>query len=112
MGGFAALSPPDGREPDRAMLGDAGSRLRHRGPDDGGLLVEPGIGFAFRRLSIGDLATGHQPLANDDGTCAIVFNGEGYNHAELRPELIRRGYRYRTPGGTETARHAYEGSRG
>ncbi len=57
----------------------------HRGPDDEGVYTSGGIGLGMRRLSIIDLATGHQPLSNEDGTVWIVFNGEIYNHSELRP---------------------------
>jgi asparagine synthase (glutamine-hydrolysing) len=82
--------------------------LRHRGPDDAGSLVCGPIALGFRRLSIVDLARGHQPMANEDGTVWIVFNGEIYNHADLRPALERRGHRYRTQSDTETILHLYE----
>ncbi len=108
MCGFAAYHHPEGRTPDRAWLEAAASLLRHRGPDDEGVLAEPGAGLAFRRLSIVDVATGHQPLANEDGTVWIAFNGEIYNHTELRAELERAGHRYRTRSDTETLVHAYE----
>ena len=62
----------------------------------------------MRRLSIVDLATGHQPISNEDGTLWIVFNGEIYNHRELREDLITRGHRYRTHSDTETIVHLYE----
>jgi asparagine synthase (glutamine-hydrolysing) len=80
----------------------------HRGPDDEGYLAEPPAGFGFRRLSIVDLAGGHQPMSNEDGTVWIIFNGEIYNHADLRPDLERRGHRYRTRSDTETIVHLYE----
>jgi len=82
--------------------------LRHRGPDDQGRLISGPVGLAFRRLSIVDLAGGHQPMANEDGTIWIVFNGEIYNHPELRPVLERRGHRYATNSDTETILHLYE----
>ena len=82
--------------------------LRHRGPDGAGLWVEGPVGLGHRRLAIVDVAGGHQPMANEDQTVWIVFNGEIYNHAELRPELEARGHRYRTRSDTETILHLYE----
>jgi asparagine synthase (glutamine-hydrolysing) len=82
--------------------------LAHRGPDGEGMMVEGPIGIAHRRLAIVDLAGGHQPMSNEDGSIWIVFNGEIYNHADLRPELIARGHRYRTRSDTETILHLYE----
>src|SRR5262245_40559301 len=108
MCGIAAFFDPDGRAPERAWLEAAAATLTHRGPDDAGVLVEPGAGLAFGRLSIVDLATGHQPLANEDESVWIVYNGEVYNHADLRAELEARGHRYRTRSDTETIVHAYE----
>ncbi len=108
MCGFAAFHHPEGRTPERGWLEAAARLLRHRGPDDEGLLAEPGAGLAFRRLAIVDVAAGHQPLANEDGTVWIAFNGELYNHSELRTELERAGHRYRTHSDTETLVHAYE----
>ncbi len=80
----------------------------HRGPDDEGLYVEGRVGLGMRRLSIIDLATGHQPISNEDGTIWIVFNGEIYNHAALRERLIASGHRFRTQCDTETIVHLYE----
>ena len=80
----------------------------HRGPDDEGVYVDGPVGIAMRRLSIVDLATGHQPLSNEDGTVWIVFNGEIYNHATLRKDLEAKGHQYRTNSDTETIVHAYE----
>src|SRR5215813_1793229 len=80
----------------------------HRGPDDDGIFAQGRIGLGMRRLSIVDLATGHQPICNEDETMWIVFNGEIYNHAELRPGLEARGHRYRTHSDTETIIHLYE----
>ena len=80
----------------------------HRGPDDDGFYVSGPIGLGMRRLSIVDLARGHQPISNEDETAWIVFNGEIYNHAELREQLQARGHRYRTNSDTETIVHLYE----
>src|SRR5689334_23196080 len=82
--------------------------IRHRGPDDEGTFISGPITLGFRRLSIVDLARGHQPMSNEDGTLWIVFNGEIYNHPELRPILEQRGHRYSTNSDTETILHLYE----
>lgn len=82
--------------------------LYHRGPDGEGLWVDKSIGLGHRRLAIVDLAGGHQPMANEDQTVWIVFNGEIYNHAALRPGLEARGHHYRTRSDTETILHLYE----
>jgi len=82
--------------------------LVHRGPDEAGLYIDEHAGLAHRRLSIVDLASGQQPLSNEDGTVWVVFNGEIYNHAEVRPELETAGHRYKTRCDTETIVHAYE----
>jgi asparagine synthase (glutamine-hydrolysing) len=80
----------------------------HRGPDEGGLHLEPGVGFGHRRLSIIDLATGQQPLFNEDGSVVVVFNGEIYNYQELIPELQAAGHRFKTRSDTEVIVHAWE----
>ena len=82
--------------------------LRHRGPDGEGLWVEGPVGLGMRRLAIVDVAGGHQPMTNEDQTVWIVYNGEIYNHAALRPELERRGHSYQTRSDTETILHLYE----
>ena len=82
--------------------------LTHRGPDDAGLYLNDGVGLGHRRLSIVDLGGGRQPMANEDDRVWIVFNGEIYNHRDLRPGLEERGHRYRTVSDTETIIHLYE----
>ena len=82
--------------------------LEHRGPDDEGFHSEGNIGLAMRRLSIIDLATGHQPISNEDGSIWIVFNGEIYNFQELREGLIRKGHVFKTKSDTEAIVHLYE----
>ncbi len=82
--------------------------MTHRGPDDEGIYNAGPVGLGIRRLSIIDLTTGHQPLSNEDGSLWIVFNGEIYNHAELRAQLEARGHLYRTHSDTETIVHLYE----
>ncbi len=84
------------------------STLSHRGPDDEGYYHNDHVGLGFRRLSIIDLSTGHQPLSNEDGTVWIVFNGEIYNYRELRSDLLARGHRFSTLTDTEVIVHAYE----
>jgi asparagine synthase (glutamine-hydrolysing) len=93
---------------ERARLTSMRDVLAHRGPDDSGLYCDGYAGLAHRRLSIVDLAQGHQPLANEDGTVHVAFNGEIYNHADIRPRLEAAGHRYRTRSDTETIVHAYE----
>jgi len=82
--------------------------LRHRGPDGEGLWIEGPVGLGMRRLAIVDVAGGRQPMANEDGTAWIVYNGEVYNHAALRSGLEQRGHSYRTRSDTETILHLYE----
>jgi asparagine synthase (glutamine-hydrolysing) len=82
--------------------------LRHRGPDDHGIFVSRPISLGFRRLSIVDLAGGHQPMSNEDESVWVVFNGEIYNHPELRLEMQQRGRQYATNSDTETILHLYE----
>ncbi len=80
----------------------------HRGPDEGGLHIEPGVGLGHRRLSIIDLSTGQQPLFNEDGSVVVVFNGEIYNFQQLVPELEALGHSFRTHSDTEVIVHAWE----
>ena len=80
----------------------------HRGPDEGGLHLEPGVGLGHRRLSIIDLSSGQQPLFNEDGSVVVVFNGEIYNFQQLVPELEALGHVFRTHSDTEVIVHAWE----
>jgi asparagine synthase (glutamine-hydrolysing) len=82
--------------------------LAHRGPDSTGRLVENGLGIGFRRLAIVDLATGDQPIANEDGSVVLFCNGEIFNHAVLRAELVAGGHRFRTRSDVEVIVHLYE----
>jgi len=81
---------------------------KHRGPDDHGVYVDGNAGLGFNRLSIIDLSGGHQPMSNEDGTVWVIFNGEIYNFAGLREELIQKGHRFTTRSDTETIVHAWE----
>lgn len=109
MCGISGLFDPQGtRDFDRALLSRINNIQSHRGPDEDGLHLEPGLGLGHRRLSVIDLSTGQQPLFNEDGSVAIVFNGEIYNFRELVPELQALGYRFRTRSDTEVIVHAWQ----
>jgi asparagine synthase (glutamine-hydrolysing) len=107
--GIAGIVATDGLHPDEPQRA---IRMRdvmtYRGPDGAGLFADDHAVLAHRRLSIVDLAGGHQPLANEDERIWISFNGEIYNHASVRPGLEQAGHRYRTRSDTETIVHAYE----
>jgi asparagine synthase (glutamine-hydrolysing) len=96
------------RAPDREAVARMSGRLVHRGPDDDGLFHEGPVALAARRLSIIDLAGGHQPIENEDGSAVVVQNGEIYNYRELKRELEGRGHRFATDCDTEVLVHAYE----
>src|SRR5438874_7021337 len=96
------------RRVQRDTLAAMNAQLVHRGPDDDGFFVEGNVGLAMRRLSIIDVRTGHQPISNEDESLWIVYNGEIYNHQDLRSKLEARGHRYRTRSDTETIVHLYE----
>ncbi len=82
--------------------------LRHRGPDDEGIFAGPGIGLGHRRLSIIDVAGGHQPISNEDGSIWVLLNGEIYNYPELSTGLLARGHKFATHSDTEAIVHLYE----
>lgn len=102
------VSRHDDRPVNEAMLRYMNDIMRHRGPDDAGLFIDQRAGLAMRRLSIIDLATGHQPIANEDDSIWIVFNGEIYNHLEIRRTLEAKGHIFTTQSDTEVIVHAYE----
>jgi asparagine synthase (glutamine-hydrolysing) len=108
MCGIAGVLTFDGRPVDAEVLAAMTLALRHRGPDDEGCFVDGEIGLGARRLSIVDLAGGHQPMANEAGTVWVVQNGEIYNFPELRRELEERGRHFRTRSDTEAILHVYE----
>src|ERR1700694_4609947 len=89
---------PTSEAVDEPTLRRMADTIQHRGPDDDGYFVSPDrqVGFGFRRLSIVDLATGDQPMSNEDNSVWLVFNGEIYNHADHRPRLAARGPRFRS----------------
>lgn len=96
------------REIDRGLLIAMNQTQHHRGPDETGMHTEPGVGLAHKRLSIIDLSTGQQPLFNEDGSVAVVFNGEIYNFTELMSELQMLGHTFHTRSDTEVIVHAWE----
>ena len=109
MCGLAGIFDTCGQRPiDGDLLAAMTAALVHRGPDDGGTFQAPGVGLGHRRLSIIDLASGHQPLFNEDGTVAVTYNGEIYNFGELIGELRDRGHVFRTRCDTEVIVHAWE----
>lgn len=93
---------------DREELFRMTERIAHRGPDDSGYHLRAHVGLGHRRLAIVDLAGGRQPLSNEDDSVVIVYNGEVYNHLDLRRELLARGHRFKTRSDTEAIVHAYE----
>ena len=108
IAGFHLTATSQRPEQQTATLRAMCDTIVHRGPDDHGYYVQDGCGLGMRRLSIIDLSTGHQPIANEDETVWIVFNGEIYNFGALREELIAKGHRFRTRSDTETIVHLYE----
>src|SRR5205085_1325229 len=104
--GIVGLNPRE--TVDEARLKRMRDVLRHRGPDGEGLWIDGPVGLGHRRLSIIDVAGGAQPMSNEDGSVWITYNGEVYNHAELRPGLEARGHVYRSRSDTETILHLYE----
>ena len=107
MCGIHGLVNLDGRRVEPELLSRMGRITTHRGPDDEGLHVDGNAGIAMRRLSIIDLAGGHQPLSNADGTLWLVCNGEIYNYCELRAELQTRGHHFKTGSDSEVLLHGY-----
>ncbi|MBN8279077.1 MAG: asparagine synthase (glutamine-hydrolyzing) [Gammaproteobacteria bacterium] len=105
---YGEIALPGGVPPDREVLRAMGRAIVHRGPDDDGLHVDSEAAIGLRRLSIIDVATGHQPIANEDGTVVVVCNGEIYNFRELRQRLTAAGHRFRTGSDVEVIVHLYE----
>jgi len=109
MCGITGIFDTRGSAPiDRATLQRMNDSQLHRGPDEGSLHIEPGVGLGHRRLSIIDIANGQQPLFNEDGSVVVVFNGEIYNYQQLIPELQALGHVFHTKSDTEVIVHAWE----
>ncbi|MBV8357367.1 MAG: asparagine synthase (glutamine-hydrolyzing) [Deltaproteobacteria bacterium] len=108
MCGIAGLINMDGRPADRTVLRNMVAFLGHRGPDESGVFTDESVGLAHSRLSIIDIATGQQPMANSDRSIWISFNGEIFNYSELRDELRVKGWQFATASDTEVLLHLYE----
>ncbi len=108
MCGILAVYRQDRHPVSASLLESMCEEMRHRGPDDDGYFNKGHAGLGFRRLSIIDLDTGHQPIANEDGTVYVILNGEIYNYRELRSDLEARGHRFSTSSDTEVIVHLYE----
>jgi len=109
MCGIAGIFEWERREDmSREFVHGMNEAQKHRGPDDEGIFTGPGIGLGHRRLSIIDVAGGHQPMSNEDGTIWVLLNGEIYNYTELRQELLGRGHQFVTRSDTEAIVHMYE----
>src|SRR6476646_6541068 len=93
---------------DRQLLERMTDAQAHRGPDDHGYFIDGNVGLGHRRLSIIDLSGGGQPIFNEDGSVAIVFNGEVYNYADLTTQLVAQGHQFKTRSDTEAIVHSYE----
>jgi asparagine synthase (glutamine-hydrolysing) len=108
MCGIAGFVHTEPVEVSGKIVTDMTGAIAHRGPDDHGYYRDSWAQLGQRRLSIVDLATGQQPMTNETGSLWIVYNGEIFNHASVRPDLERAGHRYHTVCDTETILHAYE----
>src|SRR5215471_6501770 len=108
IAGIATSETGESLQIDPALIHRMCRTIVHRGPDDEGIFVEGGVGLGMRRLSVIDLAGGHQPVFNENRSVAVVYNGEIYNFLELRPELESRGHRFYTHSDTEVIAHLYE----
>src|SRR5688572_27762999 len=102
MCGIAGVVQASALPPDAAVVWRMTAALRHRGPDEEGYHVAPGVGLGARRLSIIDVAGGHQPLSNAAGTVYVIGNGEIYNYRAVRAALAARGHRFNTGSDLET----------
>ena len=105
MCGIAGIVSLEGKPVFEREVRDMCSAITHRGPDDEGYYFGTGVGLGMRRLSIIDLASGRQPIRNEDGSVWVVFNGEIYNFRELRRDLEGRGHVFSTNTDTETIVH-------
>jgi asparagine synthase (glutamine-hydrolysing) len=103
-----AFSSRSGQVVSRPVLEAMRDVITHRGPDEEGIFIDGNVGLGHRRLSIVDVASGHQPMTNEDGSLHITYNGEIYNHADYREPLEARGHVYQTHCDTETILHLYE----
>jgi asparagine synthase (glutamine-hydrolysing) len=108
MCGICGISPSNQRTPEKHLLEEMTKSIRHRGPDSDGFHTEPGIGLGMRRLAIIDVEGGDQPIANEDESLWIIFNGESHNFPDLYADLVKKGHEFRTRSDTECILHLYE----
>ena len=109
MCGIAGIFDLTGRRDfDGDLIGAMNQTQFHRGPDEGGQHLEPGVALAHRRLSIIDLSSGQQPMFSEDGNLCVVFNGEIYNFHSLSEQLREKGYHFRTRCDTEVILYAWQ----
>ena len=106
MCGFVGFCSKDVK--DKNVIKEMNNQIIHRGPDSDGYYFDKDVNFGFRRLSIIDLHEGSQPILNESGDTAIIFNGEIYNYQELREDLVAKGYKFKTHTDTEVILHGYE----
>lgn len=106
MCGFVGFCSKDVK--DKNVIKEMNNQIIHRGPDSDGYFFDKDVNFGFRRLSIIDLHEGSQPILNESGDIAIIFNGEIYNYQELREDLVAKGYKFKTHTDTEVILHGYE----
>src|ERR1044072_468866 len=107
MCGIVGMVNLDGRVAEAELLARMNEAIIHRGPDEDGIYLKGHVGLAMLRLAIIDLKSGQQPIANEEGTAWIVYNGEVYNYREVKKELEARGHRFHTDCDTEVVLHAY-----
>lgn len=108
MCGICGIVDLNGKKVERDLIEQMSNEMVHRGPDDSGLFLDGPVGLGHRRLSIIDLKTGQQPMFNEDGTVVVVFNGEIYNFADIKSDLVKKGHRFKTNSDTEVIVHAFE----
>src|SRR5258708_35655294 len=108
MCGICGIVEREGTSANPALLSRLNARLLHRGPDDGGEWIDGSAALGMRRLAIIDVAGGHQPMFNETGSVAIIFNGEIYNYKDLHKDLEAAGHRFASRSDTETIVHLYE----
>ena len=108
MCGFVGFMDKLNQDEKRKSIKVMADRIIHRGPDEEGYYVDDDVALGHRRLSIIDLSSGQQPMFNEDGSIAVVYNGEIYNFQEIREDLINKGHSFKTNSDTEILVHGYE----
>jgi asparagine synthase (glutamine-hydrolysing) len=108
MCGIVGLFSHRANSIEEGIIKSMNDRIRRRGPDDEGFYIDNKIQLGMRRLSIIDISSGHQPIFNEDKSVVIVFNGEIFNHNDLREDLLKKGHHFQTKTDTEVIVHLYE----